>query len=85
MSAILTLTEIAHHAGLGLATADRVIHVRDHTHPAPRDRVEAESPLMRPATFRTRFLLTDAMDHRKKVALPAGLHCDMSTSVAGVV
>lgn len=110
MSDLFTLKEIAHQAGLSLATVDRVLHGRAHVRQATRDRVaaaqdeltrqyaasrlqgtkvtldfvmvapdrfnsavrdavEAELPLMRPATFRARFHLAEVMDERELVAL----------------
>lgn len=41
MASKFTIKEIAHQAGLGLATVDRVLHGRDHVRPATRDRVRA--------------------------------------------
>lgn len=41
MSDPFTLKEIAHQAGLSLATVDRVLHGRDHVRQATRDRVVA--------------------------------------------
>lgn len=41
MSDRFTLKEIAHQAGLSLATVDRVLHGRDHVRQATRDRVIA--------------------------------------------
>lgn len=105
-----TLKEIAHQAGLSVATVDRVLHGRDHVRQATRDRVaaaqaeltrqyaasqlqgarvtldfvmlapsrftsvvreavEAELPLMRPATFRARFHLAEVLDEPELVSL----------------
>lgn len=110
MSDHFTLKEIAHQAGLSLATVDRVLHGRDHVRQATRDRVvaaqaelarqyaasqlqgskvtldfvmvapdrftsavreavEAELPLMRPATFRARFHLAEVLEEGELVAL----------------
>lgn len=110
MSDRFTLKEIAHQAGLSLATVDRVLHGRDHVRQATRDRVaaaqaelarqyaasqlqgsrvtldvvmlaparftsavreavEAELPLMRPATFRARFHLAEVLEERELVSL----------------
>lgn len=110
MSDRFTLKEIAHQAGLSLATVDRVLHGRDHVRLATRDRViaaqdelarqyaasqlhgtkvtldivmlapdrftsavreavEAELPLMRPATFRARFHLAEMVEDGELVAL----------------
>lgn len=41
MASRFTLKEIAHQAGLSLATVDRVLHGRDHVRAATRDRVRA--------------------------------------------
>lgn len=105
-----THKEIAHQAGLSLATVDRVLHGRAHVRQATRDRVaaaqaelarqyaasqlqgtrvtldivmlapkrftsavreaiEAELPLMRPATFRARFHLAEVLEEAELVAL----------------
>lgn len=110
MSDRFTLKEIAHQAGLSLATVDRVLHGRDHVRQATRDRVaaaqaelarqyaasqlqgskvtldivmiapdrftsavreavEAELPLMRPATYRARFHLAEVLEKDELVAL----------------
>ncbi|HLQ17340.1 MAG TPA: LacI family DNA-binding transcriptional regulator [Tabrizicola sp.] len=110
MSDRFTQKEIAHQAGLSLATVDRVLHGRAHVRQATRDRVaaaqeelarqyaasrlqgtkvtldivmlapdrftsavreavEAELPLMRPATFRARFHLAEVLPERDLVAL----------------
>lgn len=48
MSGRFTIKEIAHQAGLSLATVDRVLHGRDHVRQATKDRVlAAESELAR--------------------------------------
>ena len=48
MSGRFTIKEIAHQAGLSLATVDRVLHGRDHVRQATRDRViAAEAELAR--------------------------------------
>ena len=41
MATKFTLKEIAHQAGLSLATVDRVLHGRDHVRQVTRDRVQA--------------------------------------------
>ncbi|WP_050522073.1 LacI family DNA-binding transcriptional regulator [Pseudorhodobacter wandonensis] len=41
MATKFTLKEIAHQAGLSLATVDRVVHGRDHVRAVTRDRVRA--------------------------------------------
>lgn len=110
MSDRFTLKEIAHQAGLSLATVDRALHGRAHVRQATRDRVaaaqaelarqyaashlqgtrvtldfvmvapdrftsavrqavEAELPLMRPATFRARFHLAEVLEEGELVSL----------------
>jgi LacI family transcriptional regulator len=105
-----SLKEIAHQAGLSLATVDRVLHGRNHVRQATKDRVaaaqqelarqyaasqlqgtkvtldfvmlapnrftsavreavEAELPLMRPATFRARFHLAEILSEDELVAV----------------
>lgn len=41
MASKFTIKEIAHQAGLSLATVDRVLHGRDHVRETTRDRVQA--------------------------------------------
>jgi LacI family transcriptional regulator len=105
-----TVKEIAHQAGLGMATVDRALHGRAHVRAGTAARVaaavaelerqqsasglsgarvtldvvmqapdrftaavraalEAELPLMRPATFRARFHLAERWEERALVAL----------------